>query len=105
MGRWRASLSLNLSRVAAITKFINPTTSTSKSHGFPNFPRSLIPRTQFFNCRQISAVSSAVPEYIDESDCRTDPNIHKKHPTEEEEEAAKIPIKAYFLCTRFLLVN
>lgn len=96
MGRWRASLSFNLYRVAAKTKFIN--TSTSTSDGFPNFPRSLIPRTQFFNCRKLSAVSTAVPEYIDESVYRTYQNTHKKHPTEEED-AAKIPIKAYFLCT------
>ncbi|KAI5678955.1 hypothetical protein M9H77_09905 [Catharanthus roseus] len=97
MGRWRASLSLNLSRIVAITKF-NYTPAAVPPHKLFNFNHYSIPRTQFFNLRRFSALPSPIPQFVDDFDYGTHQNLDNNYPLDKED-AAKIPIKAYFLCT------
>ncbi|KAL3501471.1 hypothetical protein ACH5RR_035920 [Cinchona calisaya] len=99
MGRWRASLALNLSRIATISKFIN-SRSKNPPRKSPFIPK---PTTQFFHFRPFSAAPSAAAQYADDLDFKAhqDDILDEDHyyASDEYEDAGKIPIKAYFLCT------
>ncbi|GFP87327.1 sad1-interacting factor 2 [Phtheirospermum japonicum] len=91
MGRWRASLILS-SIISASKSIKTPKISANPFAG----PLILQPRNHFLNFRSFSALPSPSPLYADEFD-------FKNHDLGEEplenEDAGKIPVKAFFLCT------
>ncbi|OMO71918.1 hypothetical protein COLO4_27946 [Corchorus olitorius] len=108
MGRWRvaASLVFNFNHLTKppfpspkfLTHFLPP-------KGRPNplfLSPALNPSLRFHFARPFSAVPSPVPVYISDSEHGSSEFSHQDGAfvsQEEEEEAGKIPIKAYFLCT------
>jgi hypothetical protein len=98
MGRWRAG-SLLLNHVATASKSLNP-----------NFSRPLRPlHTSLPSCPTIHLLSlrpfSAIPSRVsvDFNELDSGPlsfDNRNEFLAKEDEETGKIPVKAYFLCTR-----
>lgn len=96
MGRWGASLLFY--RIIAASKSINPIFC-------PNPPLrssvSALPRNPSLNFRSFSAFPSPSPFYAEDFDYKT-PNFDQNQNLEEykeNEDAGKISVKAFFLCT------
>lgn len=105
MGRWRAFLTLsNIARFHKLSS--NPNNNSSPRHLNPQalWLASNSARTQFFSSSRgfSAAAPSPSPFYADdeELDYRGAHDFGDNH-HEEDAEAGKIPIKSYFLCTRF----
>lgn len=94
MGRWRAATNFVARIVAAKSRSI-PQTPLHKIHIFSS-SSSVQPRIQFLNFRSFSAAPATYPQYVDDFEYNN--NLHK---LDDDEEIGKIPVKAYFLCTRF----
>lgn len=98
MGRWRAATNFVARIVAAKSRSI-PQTPLHKIHIFSS-SSSVQPRIQFLNFRSFSAAPATYPQYVDDFEYNN--NLHK---LDDDEEIGKIPVKAYFLCTRFFLIS
>lgn len=104
MGRWRAAFIV--SRIISASKSI---TSLNINRNPPlrsrNSPFISEPRICFFDFRSFSALPSVSPRDADEFDFNTH-DFNQNQVLEEEslenEEAGKIPVKAFFLSTRFI---
>ncbi len=101
MGRWRA-LSLLLNQIA--------TASTKSLSRNPSLPLRLTPlhlslpstpnlRVFLTSTRSFSAIPSRV--LVDTNEYDSGYSYNNEFMAKEDEEIGKIPIKAYFLCTRF----
>lgn len=95
MGRWRASFII--SRIVSSSNLIN--NSNFLTAASPKLPRIAVPKFCFSNIRPFSALPSPAPNYDDDFDFRVHDFNHT--PGLEDEEAGKIPVKAFFLCTRY----
>lgn len=98
MGRWRAaSLLLN---------HVTTTASKSSVAAKPPFhlsrPSSPIFCFHFVNSIPFSAIPSRVS--IDTNDYDSEPPYYAHSQTQEDEETKKVPVKAYFLCTRLAII-
>ncbi|KAL8533708.1 hypothetical protein ACS0TY_009923 [Phlomoides rotata] len=101
MGRWRAFVSV--SRIISASKSVN----NLKFNKNPplrslNSPLSSEPREFSLNFRSFSALPSLSPRHAEEFDFRThdfDENQMSEEELLEDEEAGKISVKAFFLCT------
>ncbi|KAH7516023.1 hypothetical protein FEM48_Zijuj10G0090600 [Ziziphus jujuba var. spinosa] len=101
MGRWRpASFLLHHITTAAKSLALNPSFSSKPLH-LSNRSR---PTYHFLSLRRFSALPSRVPVDTDEFDSE-DPHSCQNYGfgVQEDEDTGKIPVKAYFLCTRFVI--
>ncbi|KAL7091323.1 hypothetical protein ACP275_12G098300 [Erythranthe tilingii] len=101
MGRWRASLIV--ARIVSASKSIN---NLNINHNpplrSPYSPLISERRNYFLNFRSFSALPSVFPRDAEEFDYGThdfNRNGVLEEPCLENEEAGKIPVKAFFLCT------
>ncbi|XP_051149550.1 protein RETARDED ROOT GROWTH, mitochondrial [Andrographis paniculata] len=101
MGRWRASLIIH--SIKSASKALNNSNirrgTFLESSNLPKFPK---PRSHFANFRAFSALPSPSPNYADEYDANVrdyNPNYFLEEESLEKDEAGKIPVKAFFLCT------
>lgn len=101
MGRWRPA-SLLLHRIAAASKSLTPNASLPSKRLHLSQPSR--PTYRFLSLRAFSAVPSRVSVYANEFDYG-DPYSGQNYGlgVEEDEDTGKIPVKAYFLCTRFAI--
>ncbi|KAL0372494.1 UNVERIFIED_CONTAM: Sporulation protein RMD1 [Sesamum calycinum] len=95
--------SLIISRVISATKSINnPNINPNPFPGSPISPLISEHRNYFLNFRSFSALPSPSPHYAEDFDFRIH-DFNQRHVVEEasleNEEAGKIPVKAFFLCT------
>ncbi|KAG8383059.1 hypothetical protein BUALT_Bualt05G0145300 [Buddleja alternifolia] len=101
MGRCRASLILSRIIISASKSTNNRNSDTKK---YIRSPISLLisePRNCLSNFRSFSALPSLSPLYGDEFDLKfNQSHVLEEGPLENDEEAGKIPVKAFFLCTR-----
>lgn len=102
MGRWKASLIF--SGIARISKSINPNKISSIYHPIkpPYISPVSIPRFHFLNFRSFSAVPCPSTIYGDEYDNNFDQNYVVD--PKDDEESGTIPIRAFFLCTRYFFL-
>lgn len=104
MGRWRA-FSLLLNHIStASTKCLTPNKSSLSLRLTPlhlSLPSTQTLRVFLTSTRPFSAIPSRV--LVDTTDY--DYGYNNEFVAKEDEETGKIPIKAYFLCTRFAQVS
>lgn len=99
MGRWRATAALLLNR-SATTKTINSLLP------IPNLI-SCLPKALHFSYPLSHRLFSAIPSRVSDYSNDIEYGPHDLAPNyilgrKEDEEFGKIPVKAYFLCTRFV---
>lgn len=103
MGRCRPA-SLLLNRIAAASKSLTPNASQPLKR--LHFSHPSRPTYRSLRLRAFSAVPSRVSVYTNEFDYG-DPysgqNYELGVEEDEDEDMGKIPVKAYFLCTRFAI--
>lgn len=101
MGKWR-SASFLLHHIAAASKSLaqNPSFSSKPLH----LSNRLRPTYRFLSLRGFSALPSRVPVDTNEFDSG-DPYYGQNYGfgVQEDEDTGKIPVKAYFLSTRFAI--
>lgn len=98
MGRWRAGFLL-LNHVATASKSLTPNLSRPLRPLRPSIP--LCPAIHLLSLRPLSAIPSRVSVDFNEFDSGPPSFDHRNEfMANEDEETGKIPVKAYFLCTR-----
>lgn len=100
MGRWRAANFV--ARIFVKSRSISPTPQ-NPFHEIRSFSSVSVPkRIQFLNFRLFSAAPAAYPQYVDDFEYKPS-KIDNTSSLEssDDEEIGKIPVKAYFLCTRY----
>lgn len=97
MGRWRAVAALLLrNQILNSSKRLDPSPCISNHPGFGLASR-------FLKFRYFSAFPSPISIYNNDSDSgSSDVYQNYEFGTKEEEERGKIPVKAYFLSTRYV---
>lgn len=99
MGRWRAGVLL-LNHIATASKYISPNLSHPLRPLHPSLPSC--PAIHLLSLRPFSAIPSRVSVDFNEFDSGPPSFDHSNEfLANEDEETGKIPVKAYFLCTRF----
>lgn len=99
MGGWRAGAALIFNHIARTSK---PVLTLYPSLKLLNLYPPSTPSLRLFTLRSFSAIASQLSVYSNESDSGSRDLCHNYgFGAQEDEEMGKIPVKAYFLCTRF----